>query len=112
LTIEQRPKRLRRVPGGVAGRIARDFDKLGKKGDLGCKIVVSDDVFGGNLRGASADASVFMVASIPSIARHRDDRRAISIVSPLALMLSHFSPSPTSRRQILEMATGRRQREV
>jgi hypothetical protein len=73
LTIEQRPKRLRRVPGGVAGRIARDFDKLGKKGDLGCKIVVSDDVFGGNLRGASADASVFMVASIPSIARHRDD---------------------------------------
>jgi hypothetical protein len=32
-----------------------------------------DDVFGGNLRGASVDASVFIVASLPSIALHRDD---------------------------------------
>jgi hypothetical protein len=47
--------------------IGRNFDKLGKKGDLDSKIVVSqdfDDVFGGNLRGAFADASVFIVASI------------------------------------------------
>jgi hypothetical protein len=47
-----------------------------RKAISAAKIVVSegfDDVFGGNLRGASADASVFMVASIPSIARHRDD---------------------------------------